>query len=167
MRNRGAQITDIAVIIVAADDGVMPQTVEAINHAKSAKVPILVAINKIDKPGANPDHIKEELSHQGLIAEDWGGDVIMVPISAKKRIGLDDLLDNILLLAEVEELKANPRREAYGVVVEAQLDKGRGPVMNVLVQNGTLHVGDGILAGKCWGRVRAMANENGRKLKSA
>ena len=167
MRNRGAQITDIAVIIVAADDGVMPQTVEAINHAKSAKVPILVAINKIDKPGANPDHIKEELSHQGLIAEDWGGDVIMVPISAKKRIGLDDLLDNILLLAEMEELKANPRREAYGVVVEAQLDKGRGPVMNVLVQNGTLHVGDGILAGKCWGRVRAMANENGRKLKSA
>ena len=167
MRNRGAQITDIAVIIVAADDGVMPQTIEAINHAKSAKVPILVAINKIDKPGANPDHIKEELSHQGLISEDWGGDVIMVPISAKKRIGLDDLLDNILLLAEMEELKANPRREAYGVVVEAQLDKGRGPVMNVLVQNGTLHVGDGILAGKCWGRVRAMANENGRKLKSA
>ncbi len=167
MRNRGAQITDIAVIIVAADDGVMPQTIEAINHAKSAKVPILVAINKIDKPGANPDHIKEELSHQGLISEDWGGDVIMVPISAKKRIGLDDLLDNILLLAEMEELKANPRREAYGVVVEAQLDKGRGPVMNVLVQNGTLHVGDGILAGKCWGKVRAMANENGRKLKSA
>lgn len=167
MRNRGAQITDIAVIIVAADDGVMPQTIEAINHAKSAKVPILVAINKIDKPGANPDHIKEELSQQGLISEDWGGDVIMVPISAKKRIGLDDLLDNILLLAEMEELKANPRREAYGVVVEAQLDKGRGPVMNVLVQNGTLHVGDGILAGKCWGRVRAMANENGRKLKSA
>lgn len=167
MRNRGAQITDIAVIIVAADDGVMPQTIEAINHAKSAKVPILVAINKIDKPGANPDHIKEELSHQGLISEDWGGDVIMVPISAKKRIGLDDLLDNILLLAEMEELKANPRREAYGVVVEAQLDKGRGPVMNVLIQNGTLHVGDGILAGKCWGRVRAMANENGRKLKSA
>ena len=167
MRNRGAQITDIAVIIVAADDGVMPQTIEAINHAKSAKVPILVAINKIDKPGANPDHIKEELSHQGLISEDWGGDVIMVPISAKKRIGLDDLLDNILLLAEMEELKANPRREAYGVVVEAQLDKGRGSVMNVLVQNGTLHVGDGILAGKCWGRVRAMANENGRKLKSA
>ena len=167
MRNRGAQITDIAVIIVAADDGVMPQTIAAINHAKSAKVPILVAINKIDKPGANPDHIKEELSHQGLISEDWGGDVIMVPISAKKRIGLDDLLDNILLLAEMEELKANPRREAYGVVVEAQLDKGRGPVMNVLVQNGTLHVGDGILAGKCWGRVRAMANENGRKLKSA
>ncbi len=167
MRNRGAQLTDIAVIIVAADDGVMPQTVEAINHAKNAGVPILVAINKIDKPGSNPDHIKEELSRQGLIAEDWGGDIIMVPISAKKRIGLDDLLDNILLLAEMEELGANPRREAYGVVVEAQLDKGRGPVMNVLVQNGTLHVGDGILAGKCWGRVRAMANENGRKMKTA
>lgn len=167
MRTRGAQVTDVAVIIVAADDGVMPQTVEAINHAKSAGVPIIVAINKIDKPGANPDHIKEELSHQGLIAEDWGGDVIMVPISAKKRIGLDELLDNILLVAEMEELKANPRREAYGVVIEAQLDKGRGPVMNVLVQNGTLHVGDGILAGKCWGRVRAMANETGRKLKSA
>lgn len=167
MRNRGAQLTDIAVIIVAADDGVMPQTVEAINHAKNAGVPILVAINKIDKPGANPDHIKEELSHQGLIAEDWGGDVIMVPISAKKRVGLDDLLDNILLLAEMEELGANPRRDAYGVVVEAQLDKGRGPVMSVLVQNGTLHVGDGILAGKCWGRVRAMANENGRKIKAA
>ena len=167
MRNRGAQITDVAVIVVAADDGVMPQTIEAIDHAKSAKVPILVAINKIDKPGANPDHIKEELSHQGLIAEDWGGDVIMVPISAKKRIGLDDLLDNILLVAEMEELQANPKREAYGVVVEAQLDKGRGPVMSVLVQNGTLHVGDGILAGKAWGRVRAMTNENGRKLKSA
>lgn len=167
MRTRGAQITDIAVIIVAADDGVMPQTIEAIDHAKSAKVPIVVAINKIDKPGANPDHIKEELSRQGLLSEDWGGDIIMVPISAKKRLGLDELLDNILLVAEMEELKANPKREAYGVVVEAQLDKGRGPVMSVLVQNGTLHVGDGILAGKSWGRVRAMTNENGRKLKSA
>ena len=167
MRTRGAQVTDIAVIIVAADDGVMPQTVEAIHHAKAAKVPIMVAINKIDKPGANPEHIKEELSREGLIAEDWGGDVIMVPISAKKRIGLDDLLENILLVAEMEELKANPNREAYGVVVEAQLDKGRGPVMNVLVNNGTLHVGDGILAGKCWGRVRAMTNEKGRRLKNA
>ena len=167
MRTRGAQVTDIAVIIVAADDGVMPQTVEAIHHAKAAKVPIMVAINKIDKPGANPEHIKEELSREGLIAEDWGGDVIMVPISAKKRIGLDDLLENILLVAEMEELKANPNREAYGVVIEAQLDKGRGPVMNVLVNNGTLHVGDGILAGKCWGRVRAMTNEKGRRLKNA
>ena len=167
MRTRGAQVTDIAVIIVAADDGVMPQTVEAIHHAKAAKVPIMVAINKIDKPGANPEHIKEELSREGLIAEDWGGDVIMVPISAKKRIGLDDLLENILLVAEMEELKANPNREAYGVVIEAQLDKGRGPVMNVLVNNGTLHVGDGILAGKCWGRVRAMTNEKGRRMKNA
>lgn len=167
MRSRGAQITDIAVLIVAADDGVMPQTIEAIHHAKNAGVPIMVAINKIDKPGANPDRIKEELSKEGLLAEDWGGDVIMTPISAKKKIGLDDLLENILLVAEMQELKANPNREAYGVVVEAQLDKGRGPVMSVLVQNGTLHVGDGILAGKSWGRVRAMTNENGRKLKNA
>lgn len=167
MRSRGAQLTDIAVLIVAADDGVMPQTIEAIHHAKNAGVPIMVAVNKIDKPGANPDRIKEELSKEGLLAEDWGGDVIMTPISAKKKIGLDDLLENILLVAEMKELKANPKREAYGVVVEAQLDKGRGPVMSVLVQNGTLHVGDGILAGKSWGRVRAMNNENGRKMKSA
>ena len=167
MRSRGAQITDIAVLIVAADDGVMPQTIEAIHHAKNAGVPIMVAINKIDKPGANPDRIKEELAKEGLLAEDWGGDVIMTPISAKKRLGLDDLLENILLVAEMQELKANPNREAYGVVVEAQLDKGRGPVMSVLVQNGTLHIGDGILAGKSWGRVRAMNNENGRKMKSA
>lgn len=167
MRSRGAQLTDIAVLIVAADDGVMPQTIEAIHHAKNAGVPIMVAINKIDKPGANPDRIKEELSKEGLLAEDWGGDVIMTPISAKKKIGLDDLLENILLVAEMKELKANPKREAYGVVVEAQLDKGRGPAMSVLVQNGTLHVGDGILAGKSWGRVRAMNNENGRKMKSA
>lgn len=167
MRSRGAQLTDIAVLIVAADDGVMPQTIEAIHHAKNAGVPIMVAINKIDKPGANPDRIKEGLSKEGLLAEDWGGDVIMTPISAKKKIGLDDLLENILLVAEMKELKANPKREAYGVVVEAQLDKGRGPVMSVLVQNGTLHVGDGILAGKSWGRVRAMNNENGRKMKSA
>ena len=167
MRSRGAQLTDIAVLIVAADDGVMPQTIEAIHHAKNAGVPIMVAINKIDKPGANPDRIKEELSKEGLLAEDWGGDVIMTPISAKKKIGLDDLLENILLVAEMKELKANPKRESYGVVGEAQLDKGRGPVMSVLVQNGTLHVGDGILAGKSWGRVRAMNNENGRKMKSA
>ena len=167
MRMRGANSTDIAILVVAADDGVMPQTIEAIHHAKNAGVPIMVAINKIDKPGANPDRIKEELSKEGLLAEDWGGDVIMTPISAKKKIGLDDLLENILLVAEMKELKANPKRESYGVVVEAQLDKGRGPVMSVLVQNGTLHVGDGILAGKSWGRVRAMNNENGRKMKSA
>ena len=167
MRSRGAQLTDIAVLIVAADDGVMPQTVEAIHHAKNAGVPIMVAINKIDKPGANPDRIKEELSKEGLLCEEWGGDVIMTPISAKKKIGLEDLLENILLVAEMQELKANPNRPAYGVVVEAQLDKGRGPVMSVLVQNGTLHVGDGILAGKSWGRVRAMTNEAGRKVKGA
>lgn len=167
MRTRGAQITDIAVIIVAADDGVMPQTLEAIHHAKDAKVPILVAINKIDMPGANPEHIKEQLSHEGLISEEWGGDTIMVPISAKKKIGLENLLDSILLVAEMQELKADPTREAYGVVVEAQLDKGRGPVMTVLVQNGTLHVGDGVLAGKCWGKVRAMTNENGRRMDKA
>lgn len=167
MRSRGAQLTDIAVLIVAADDGVMPQTVEAIHHAKNAGVPIMVAINKIDKPGANPERIKEELSHEGLLCEEWGGDIIMVPISAKKKEGLDELLENILLVAEMQELKANPNREAYGIVVEAQLDKNRGPVMSVLVQNGTLHVGDGILAGKSWGRVRAMTNETGRKMKSA
>ena len=141
----------------------MPQTIEAIHHAKNAQVPIVVAINKVDKPGANIDHIKEQLSQEGLISEDWGGDVIMIPISAKKKMGLEDLLDNILLVAEVQELKANPSREAYGVVVEAQLDKGRGPVMTVLVQNGTLRVGDGILAGRCWGRVRAMTNEKRQK----
>lgn len=167
MRSRGAQLTDIAVLIVAADDGVMPQTIEAIHHAKNAGVPIMVAINKIDKPGANPDRIKEELAKEGLLAEDWGGDIIMTPISAKKRVGLDDLLENILLVAEMQELKANANREAYGVVVEAKLDKGKGPVMSVLVQNGTLHVGDGILAGKSWGRVRAMTNEMGRSMKNA
>lgn len=167
MRSRGAQLTDIAVLIVAADDGVMPQTIEAIHHAKNAGVPIMVAINKIDKPGANPDRIKEELSHEGLISEEWGGDIIMTEISAKKKINLDELLENILLVAEVQELKANPNRLAYGIVVEAKLDKGRGPVMSVLVQNGTLHIGDAILAGKSWGKVRAMANENGRRMKSA
>lgn len=126
MRSRGAQLTDIAVLIVAADDGVMPQTVEAIHHAKNAGVPIMVAINKIDKPGANPERIKEELSHEGLLCEEWGGDIIMVPISAKKKEGLDELLENILLVAEMQELKANPNREAYGIVVEAQLDKTEG-----------------------------------------
>ena len=167
MRSRGAQLTDIAVLIVAADDGVMPQTIEAIHHAKNAGVPIMVAINKIDKPGANPDRIKEELSKEGLLAEDWGGDVIMTPISAKKKIGLDDLLENILLVAEMKELKANPKREAYGVVVEAQLDKGRGPVATVLVQSGTLRVGDPVVAGPAYGRIRAMTDDKGRRVKSA
>ena len=167
MRLRGAQSTDIAVLVVAADDGVMPQTIEAINHAKSADVPIIVAINKMDKPGANPDHVKQQLSEHGLLPEEWGGDVIMVPVSAKKRQGIEDLLENILLVAEVLELKANPNRNAQGVVIEAKLDKGRGPVCTVLVQKGTLHVGDNIIAGVAYGKVRAMTNERGEKVKVA
>ncbi len=167
MRLRGAQSTDIAVLVVAADDGVMPQTIEAINHAKSAGVPIIVAINKMDKPGANPDHVKQQLSEHGLVPEEWGGDVIMVPVSAKKREGIEDLLETILLVAEVLELKANPNRHAQGIVVEAQLDKGRGPVCTVLVQKGTLRIGDTILAGTAYGKVRAMTNERGEKVKIA
>ncbi len=167
MRLRGAQSTDIAVLVVAADDGVMPQTIEAINHAKSANVPILVAINKMDKPGANPDHVKQQLAEHSLLPEEWGGDIIMVPVSAKKRDGIDDLLENILLVAEVMELKANPNRNAQGVVIEAKLDKGRGPVCTVLVQKGSLHVGDTILAGTAYGKVRAMTNERGEKVKVA
>lgn len=167
MRLRGAQSTDIAVLVVAADDGVMPQTIEAINHAKSANVPIIVAINKMDKPGANPDHVKQQLSEHGLLPEEWGGDIIMVPVSAKKRQGIDDLLENILLVAEVLELKANPNRKAQGVVIEAKLDKGRGPVCTVLVQKGSLHVGDSILAGTAYGKVRAMTNERGEQVKVA
>lgn len=167
MRLRGAQSTDIAVLVVAADDGVMPQTIEAINHAKSANIPILVAINKMDKPGANPDHVKQQLAEHGLMPEEWGGDCIMVPVSAKQRLGIDDLLENILLVAEVLELKANPNRKAEGVVIEAQLDKGRGPVCTVLVQKGTLRIGDTILAGTAYGKVRAMNNERGEKVKAA
>ncbi|WP_298704420.1 translation initiation factor IF-2, partial [uncultured Veillonella sp.] len=167
MRLRGAQSTDIAVLVVAADDGVMPQTIEAINHAKSANVPIIVAINKMDKPGANPDHVKQQLSEHGLLPEEWGGDIIMVPVSAKKRQGIDDLLENILLVAEVLELKANPNRKAQGVVIEAKLDKGRGPVCTVLVQKGTLHIGDSIIAGTAYGKVRAMTNERGEQVKVA
>lgn len=167
MRLRGAKSTDIAVLVVAADDGVMPQTIEAINHAKSADVPIIVAINKMDKPGANPDHVKQQLSEHGLLPEEWGGDVIMVPVSAKQKQGIDDLLENILLVAEVMELKANPNRKAYGVVIEAQLDKGRGAVCTVLVQKGSLHVGDTVLAGTAYGKVRAMTNERGEKVKVA
>ncbi|MDU3214224.1 MAG: translation initiation factor IF-2, partial [Negativicoccus succinicivorans] len=147
MRARGAQVTDIAVLVVAADDGVMPQTLEAIDHAKAAKVPIIVAINKMDKPAANPDLVKQQLAEHGLLPEDWGGDTIMVPVSAKKHQGIDDLLENILLVAEVLELKANPNRNAIGVVVEGELDKGRGPVVTVLIQNGTLRTGDGIVSG--------------------
>lgn len=167
MRLRGAKSTDIAVLVVAADDGVMPQTIEAINHAKSADVPIIVAINKMDKSGANPDHVKQQLSEHGLLPEEWGGDVIMVPVSAKKKQGIDDLLENILLVAEVMELKANPNRKAYGVVIEAQLDKGRGAVCTVLVQKGSLRVGDTVLAGTAYGKVRAMTNERGEKVKIA
>ncbi|MDY6268688.1 MAG: translation initiation factor IF-2 [Selenomonadaceae bacterium] len=167
MRARGAQITDIAILVVAADDGVMPQTVEAIHHAKSAEVPIIVAINKIDKPGANPDHVKQELMEQGLVPEEYGGDTIMVPVSAKKQMGIDDLLENVLLVAEVEELKANPNRDARGVIVEAKLDKGRGPVATVLVQNGTLRIGDSIVCGTTYGKVRAMINDRGENVKKA
>ena len=167
MRLRGAKSTDFAVLVVAADDGVMPQTIEAINHAKSADVPIIVAINKMDKPGANPDHVKQQLSEHGLLPEEWGGDVIMVPVSAKQKQGIDDLLENILLVAEVMELKANPNRKAYGVVIEAQLDKGRGAVCTVLVQKGSLRVGDTVLAGTAYGKVRAMTNERGEKVKVA
>ena len=167
MRARGAQVTDIAVLVVAADDGVMPQTLEAINHAKAAKVPIVVAINKIDKPGANPDHVKQQLAEHELIPEEWGGQTIMVPVSAKKKTCISDLLEMILLVAEVQELKANPNREARGVIIEARLDKGRGPVASVLVQNGTLRIGDFIIAGTACGKVRAMVNDRGENVKKA
>ena len=167
MRARGAQLTDIAILVVAADDGIMPQTVEAINHAKAAGVSIIVAINKMDKPGANPDAIKQELTKYDLVPEEWGGDVICVPVSALTKKGIPDLLENILLVAEMADLKANPNREAKGAVIEAKLDKGRGPVATVLVQNGTLHVGDVIIAGGAVGRVRAMTDDKGRQLKVA
>lgn len=167
MRARGAQVTDIAVLVVAADDGVMPQTLEAINHAKAAKVPIVVAINKIDKPGANPEHVKQQLAEHELIPEEWGGQTIMVPVSAKKKMGINDLLEMILLVAEVQELKANPNRDARGVIIEARLDKGRGPVASVLVQNGTLRIGDFIIAGTACGKVRAMVNDRGENVKKA
>ena len=167
MRARGANITDIAILVVAADDGIMPQTVESINHAKAAGVSIIVAINKMDKEGANPDRIKEELTKYDLVCEDWGGDVICVPVSAKTKEGIDELLENVLLVAEVKELKANPDRLAKGTVVEARLDKGRGPIATLLVQNGTLHTGDVIIAGTAVGRVRVMTNDKGKAVKSA
>ena len=167
MRARGAQITDVAILVVAADDGVMPQTVEAIDHAKSANVPIIIAINKIDKPGANPERVKQELMEYGLVAEEYGGETIMVPVSAKQRMGIDELLENILLVAEVEELKANPNREARGVIIEAKLDKGRGSVATVLVQSGTLRIGDSIVVGTAYGHVRAMINDRGDNVKKA
>lgn len=167
MRARGAQVTDIAILVVAADDGIMPQTVEAINHAKAANVQIIVAINKMDKVGANPDAIKQQLTEYELVPEEWGGDVMCVPVSAKTQEGLDDLLESIILVADVMELKANPDRSAKGTVIEARLDKGRGPVATVLVQNGTLHVGDIIVAGTSVGRVRAMLNDKGERVESA
>lgn len=167
MRARGASITDITILVVAADDGVMPQTIEAINHAKAAKVPIIVAVNKIDKPGANPDHVKQELSEHELIPEEWGGDTIFVNISAKFNQNIDELLENILLIAEVEDLKADPTQKAIGTVIEARLDKGKGPVATLLVQQGTLHVGDPIVVGNTYGRVRVMTNDMGRRDKKA
>lgn len=167
MRARGAQVTDIAILVVAADDGVMPQTIEAINHAKSAKVPIIVAVNKMDREGANPDRVKQQLSDHGLVPEDWGGDTIMVPVSAHKKTGITELLEMIGLIAEMQELKANPNRLAQGTIVEAQLDKGRGPVATVLIQNGTLQIGDSIIAGTAYGKVRAMVNDRGEKVKKA
>lgn len=167
MRKRGAMATDIAVLVVAADDGIMPQTVEAINHAKAANVQIIVAINKMDKPEANPDRVLQQLTEHGLVPEKWGGDIICVPVSARTHEGIDSLLENILLVAEVMELKANPDRKAKGIVIEARLDKGRGPVASLLVQNGTLKSGDIIVAGTAVGRVRVMTNENGRELKEA
>ena len=167
MRARGAQVTDIAILVVAADDGIMPQTIEAINHAKAAEVPLIVAINKIDKPSANQDRVKQELADQGLLVEDWGGDVISVPVSALKKEGIDTLLEMILLVAEVEELKANPNKRAIGTVVEAELDKGRGPVATILVQGGTLNIGDPIVCGSASGKVRAMINSKGKRVKQA
>ena len=167
MRARGAKSTDIAILVVAADDGIMPQTIESINHAKAAEVPIIVAINKMDKPTANPDKIKEQLTHHDLIPEEWGGDTVIVPISAKTGQGLDDLLEMVILTAEVQELKANPNRRAKGTVIEARLDKTRGPIATLLVQNGTLNQGDIVIAGTAVGRVRVMTNDKGRTVKTA
>jgi len=167
MRARGAHATDIVVLVVAADDGVMPQTIEAVNHAKDAKVPILVAINKVDKPNADPNRIKQQLAEYSLVPEEWGGETIFVHVSAKRREGIDNLLDNLLVLAEVQELRANPEKPARGVVIESELDKGRGPVATVLVQSGGLRVGDAVVAGMHHGRVRAMINDKGKKLQEA
>ena len=167
MRARGAQVTDIAVLVVAADDGVMPQTIEAINHAKNAKVPIIVAINKVDRPNAQPERVKQELTEYGLIAEEWGGDTMMVNVSALKRQGIDELLESIIVLAEIMELTANPNRKAVGTVIEAKLDKGRGPVASVLVHKGTLNIGDIMIVGRTFGRVRAMIDDKGRRIKKA
>ncbi|MFA7412810.1 MAG: translation initiation factor IF-2, partial [Tissierellaceae bacterium] len=167
MRARGAQVTDIAILVVAADDGVMPQTIEAINHSKAANVPIIIAINKVDKPTANIERIKQELVENALVPEDWGGDTITVPVSAKNGDGIEDLLEMILLVAEIQELKANPNRNAVGTIVEAQLDKGKGPMATVLVQKGTLEVGSMVISGSSFGRVRAMFDDKGKRVKKA
>lgn len=167
MRARGASVTDVAILVVAADDGVMPQTVEAISHAKAAGVPIIVAINKMDKPDANPDRVMQELSDNGLVPEAWGGDTVIAPVSALKGQGIEELLEMILLVAEMQELKANPERKAVGTIIEAQLDKGKGPLATVLVQKGTLHVGDMVVSGTASGRIRAMLDEKGKKVKKA
>jgi len=167
MRARGAQVTDIAILVVAADDGVMPQTLEAINHAKAAGVPIVVAINKIDKPTANPDRVKQQLAENGVIIEEWGGDVIAVPVSAKRGDGIPDLLENLLIVAEILELKADPDRPAIGVVIEARLDSSRGPMATVLVQTGTLEIGGYVVVGDIWGKVKAMFDDKGKRVKKA
>jgi translation initiation factor IF-2 len=167
MRARGAQVTDVAVLVVAADDGVMPQTIEAINHAKAAGVPIIVAINKIDKEGANPDLVKQQLATNGLVVEDWGGDTIAVPVSAKEKKGIPELLENILLVADMEDLKANPDKLAAGVVIEAEMDKNRGPLATILVQNGTLRPGDIIVVGDTWGKIKAMFSDKGKQVRKA
>ena len=167
MRSRGAKVTDIAILVVAADDGIMPQTVEAINHSKAAGVPIIIAINKIDKPSANMERVRQELSEKGLLVEEWGGDVIDEPVSAKTGENIDTLLEMVLLVAEMEELKANPDRNAVGTVIESNLDKGRGPVATVIISNGTLKVGDPIVAGSSYGKVRAMINDKGKRIKKA
>ena len=167
MRARGAMVTDIAVLVVAADDGVMPQTIEAINHAKAAGVPIIVAINKVDKPEANPERVKQQLAEYDLIAEDWGGDIVTVPVSAKTKVGIEDLLEMILLVADVQELKANPKRNAVGTIIESSMNVGLGAVATVVVQNGTLKVGDVVIAGNEWGKIKAMLNDKGRKIKKA
>jgi translation initiation factor IF-2 len=167
MRARGAQVTDVAVLVVAADDGVMPQTIEAISHIKAAQVPIVVAINKIDKEGANPDRVKQALSDQGLVPEEWGGQTVMVPVSAKQKTGLSELLEMILLVADLQDLKANPAKLAAGTVIDAHLEKGRGPVATVLVQSGTLRIGDNLVVGHIFGKVRALLDDRGKKMKEA
>ncbi|MER3460161.1 MAG: translation initiation factor IF-2, partial [candidate division GAL15 bacterium] len=166
LRARGAQVTDIAVLVVAADDGVMPQTVEAINHARAAGVPIVVAINKVDLPRANPEKVKQQLAELGLVPEEWGGEVVMVPVSARTGQGIDDLLEMILLVAELQDLRADLHKPARGTVLEAKLDRGRGPVATVLVQEGILRVGDAVVVGEVYGKVRAMTDDRGQRLPS-